>query len=128
MRPFKTKVESGKLDSGMKLLLAFVLSFMLVEDAEGQDSPQYVRVEAPLAATKYKMGHVFPLSGTEFGTATGLLAKGPEWLLKEKCKGYKESQQKRSGTLGTGNFKVCNRADYPDVAAVKLEGAQRYGY
>lgn len=125
---FKTKVESGKLDSGMKLLLAFVLSFMLVEDAEGQDHPQYVRVEAPLAATKYKMGHVFPLSGTEFGTATGLLAKGIEWLLKEKCKGYKESQQKRSGTLGTGNFKVCNRADYPDVAAVKLEGAQRYGY
>jgi hypothetical protein len=101
---------------------------MLVEDAEGQDSPQYHRVEAPMAATMYKMGHVFPLSGTEFGTATGLLAKGPEWLLKEKCKGYKESQQKRSGTLGTGNFKVCNRADYPDVAAVKLEGAQRYGY
>jgi hypothetical protein len=30
--------------------------------------------------------------------------------------------------LGTGNFKVSYRSDFPDVAAVKLEGVQRYGY
>jgi len=125
---FKTKVESGKLDSGMKLLLAFVLSFMLVEDKEGQDCPQYVPAAGVLAATMYKMGHVFPLRGTEFGIATGMLAKGVEWMLKEKCKGYKESLQKRDGMLGTGNFKVSYRSDFPDVAAVKLEGVQRYGY
>jgi hypothetical protein len=125
---FKTKVESGKLDSGMKLLLAFVLSFMLVEDKEGQDCPQYVPAAGTLAATMYKMGHVFPLRGTEFGIATGMLAKGVEWMLKEKCKGYKESLQKRDGMLGTGNFKVSYRSDFPDVAAVKLEGVQRYGY
>ena len=125
---FKTKVESGKLDSGMKLLLAFVLSFMLVEERKGQDCLQYAPAIGPLAGTMFKMGHVFPLAGTEFGTASGMLARGVEWLLKEKCKGYKESAQKRSGMLGTGDFKVCKRTDYPDVAAVKLEGVQRYEY
>jgi len=30
--------------------------------------------------------------------------------------------------LGNGSFKVSHRSDFPDVAAVKLEGAQRYGY
>ena len=125
---FKTKVESGKLDSGMKLLLAFVLSFMLVEDEKGQDAPMYGPTLGPLQRTMFKMGHVFPLAGTEFGTSSGLLAKGVEWLLKEKCKGYKESAMKRTGVMGTGDFKVCKRTDYPNVAAVKLEGVQRYGY
>jgi hypothetical protein len=135
---FKTKVESGKLHSGMKLLLAFVLNYMLVQDEKGQDSLSDMRCSwdgyngGILQHTVFKMGHVFPLRGTEFERFLAF-STSVSSLLEKKCKGYYESRQRRQGWLClkhsfTGDYNVTKRDQYPDVAAVKLEGVQRYGY
>lgn len=132
---FKTKVESGKLHSGMKLLLAFVLNYMLVQDEKGQDSLSNYTDGLNggiLGGTVFKMGHVFPARGTEFERFLAF-STSVSSLLEKKCKGYYESRQRRQGWLClkhsfTGDYVVTRRDQYPDVAAVKLEGVQRYGY
>jgi hypothetical protein len=132
---FKTKVESGKLHSGMKLLLAFVLNYMLVQDEKGQDSLSNYTDGLNggiLGGTVFKMGHVFPARGTEFERFLAFSTSVGS-LLEKKCKGYYESRQRRQGWLClkhsfTGDYVVAKRDQYPDVAAVKLEGVQRYGY
>ena len=120
-------IESGTLDSSMKLLLTFLLGCMLVE----REGVGYYARDYPFSTLKFKMGHALPeVGGKELDTTYSSKymldhaldrlgwkeTKGIAGLIKDKCAGAKETWHQE-----TYPYKMKLRSEYPDVPAVKLD-------